>query len=98
MHSFYKTIHDEIFFGFRLLMNSEELRLFDKVRVFLDEDFSSAEHFTVSNHKFLFIRALNWVSAKFIITVTYLLLLLFSFFFLSLRFRRACNYNPIQLN
>ncbi|CAB0034226.1 unnamed protein product [Trichogramma brassicae] len=30
----------------RLLMSSEELRLFDKVRVFLDEDFSSAEHFT----------------------------------------------------
>lgn len=28
-------------------MSSEELRLFDKVRVFLDEDFSSAEHFTV---------------------------------------------------
>ncbi|XP_008206104.2 inositol polyphosphate-5-phosphatase A isoform X2 [Nasonia vitripennis] len=27
-------------------MSSEELRLFDKVRVFLDEDFSSAEHFT----------------------------------------------------
>ncbi|XP_043268162.1 inositol polyphosphate-5-phosphatase A isoform X2 [Venturia canescens] len=30
----------------RLLMSSEELRLFDKVRVYLDEDFSSAEHFT----------------------------------------------------
>ncbi|XP_014297636.1 uncharacterized protein LOC103570213 isoform X2 [Microplitis demolitor] len=30
----------------RLLMSSEELRLFDKVTVFLDEDFSSAEHFT----------------------------------------------------
>ncbi|XP_044011997.1 inositol polyphosphate-5-phosphatase A isoform X1 [Aphidius gifuensis] len=30
----------------RLLMSSEELRLFDKVRVFLDEDFSSAENFT----------------------------------------------------
>ncbi|KAJ8686768.1 hypothetical protein QAD02_022562 [Eretmocerus hayati] len=30
----------------RLLITSEELRLFDKVRVFLDEDFSSAEHFT----------------------------------------------------
>lgn len=28
-------------------MSSEELRLFDKVRVYLDEDFSSAEHFTV---------------------------------------------------
>ncbi|KAG8041675.1 hypothetical protein G9C98_000673 [Cotesia typhae] len=30
----------------RLLMSSEELRLFDRVTVFLDEDFSSAEHFT----------------------------------------------------
>ncbi|KAF7383928.1 hypothetical protein HZH68_014685 [Vespula germanica] len=29
-----------------LLMSSEELRLFDKTRVFLDEDYSSAEHFT----------------------------------------------------
>lgn len=28
-------------------MSSEELRLFDKIRVFLDEDYSSAEHFTV---------------------------------------------------
>ena len=28
-------------------MTSEELRLFDKVRVFLDEDYSSAENFTV---------------------------------------------------
>lgn len=33
---------------FRLLMSSEELQLFDKVRIFLDEDYSSAEHFTVS--------------------------------------------------
>lgn len=30
----------------RLLMASEELRLFDKVRVYLDEDFSSVEKFT----------------------------------------------------
>ncbi|XP_049958900.1 uncharacterized protein LOC126475247 isoform X1 [Schistocerca serialis cubense] len=30
----------------RLLMSSEELRLFDRVRVYLDEDYSSAEHFT----------------------------------------------------
>lgn len=30
----------------RLLMSSEELRLFDKVRVYLDEDYSSAENFT----------------------------------------------------
>jgi hypothetical protein len=29
-------------------MSSEELRLFDKVRVYLDEDYSSAENFTVS--------------------------------------------------
>jgi hypothetical protein len=29
-------------------MSSEELRLFAKVRIYLDEDFSSAEHFTVS--------------------------------------------------
>lgn len=29
-----------------LLMSSEELRLFGKVRIFLDEDYSSAEHFT----------------------------------------------------
>ena len=28
-------------------MSSEELRLFDKVRVYLDEDYSSAENFTV---------------------------------------------------
>ncbi|XP_034254215.1 uncharacterized protein LOC117653000 isoform X2 [Thrips palmi] len=30
----------------KLLMSSEELQLFDKVRIFLDEDYSSAEHFT----------------------------------------------------
>ncbi|XP_049823389.1 inositol polyphosphate-5-phosphatase A isoform X2 [Aethina tumida] len=29
-----------------LLMSSNELRLFDKIRVFLDEDYSSAENFT----------------------------------------------------
>lgn len=29
-----------------LIMSSNELRLFDKVRVYLDEDYSSAEHFT----------------------------------------------------
>ncbi|KAI5713472.1 hypothetical protein M8J76_000114 [Diaphorina citri] len=33
-------------FFVKLLMSSEELRLFDKVRIFLDEDFSSAENFT----------------------------------------------------
>lgn len=35
-------------------MSSEELRLFDKVRVFLDEDFSSAEHFTVRDKLYCF--------------------------------------------
>ncbi|XP_045473491.1 inositol polyphosphate-5-phosphatase A isoform X1 [Harmonia axyridis] len=30
----------------KILMSSNELRLFDKVRVFLDEDYSSVEHFT----------------------------------------------------
>ena len=32
-------------------MSSGELRLFDKIRVFLDEDYSSAEHFTVGEYK-----------------------------------------------
>lgn len=31
-----------------LLMSSSELSSFDKVRIFLDEDYSSAENFTVS--------------------------------------------------
>ncbi|XP_015839278.1 inositol polyphosphate-5-phosphatase A isoform X3 [Tribolium castaneum] len=30
----------------KLLMSSNELRLFDKIRIFLDEDYSSAENFT----------------------------------------------------
>lgn len=30
----------------QLLINSDELRLFDKVRIYLDEDYSSAENFT----------------------------------------------------
>lgn len=30
-------------------MDSDELRLFDKVRIYLDEDYSLAETFTVSN-------------------------------------------------
>lgn len=30
----------------RLLMASEPLKLFDKVRIYLDEDYSSAEKFT----------------------------------------------------
>lgn len=34
-------------------MSSEELRLFDKIRVFLDEDYSSAEHFTVSKKQLI---------------------------------------------
>lgn len=33
-----------------LLMSSNELRLFDKVRVYLDEDYSSAENFTVCTY------------------------------------------------
>lgn len=32
-----------------LLSSSKELKSFDKMRVFLDEDYSSAEHFTVSH-------------------------------------------------
>lgn len=32
----------------KLLMSSTKLRLFNKIRVFLDEDYSSAENFTVS--------------------------------------------------
>lgn len=31
-----------------LLMSSNKLRLFDKVRIYLDEDYSSAENFTVT--------------------------------------------------
>lgn len=31
----------------QLLINSNELRLFDKARIYLDEDYSSAENFTV---------------------------------------------------
>lgn len=31
----------------QLLITSDELRLFDRVRVYLDEDYSSAENFTV---------------------------------------------------
>lgn len=30
------------------LCESEQLKDFNRIRVFLDEDFSSAEHFTVS--------------------------------------------------
>lgn len=35
-----------------LLMSSNELRPYDKVRVYLDEDYSSAEHFTVGYTQF----------------------------------------------
>lgn len=31
----------------KLLISSNELRLFNRIRVFLDEDYSSAENFTV---------------------------------------------------
>lgn len=44
-------------------MSSEELRLFDKIRVFLDEDYSSAEHFTVSK-KQLMIKEIYFIMDK----------------------------------
>ncbi|XP_025834536.1 type I inositol 1,4,5-trisphosphate 5-phosphatase isoform X2 [Agrilus planipennis] len=37
-----------------LLMTSNELRLFDKVRIFLDEDYSSAENFTALGNFYFF--------------------------------------------
>lgn len=33
-----------------LLCEAEGFEQFDRIRVFLDEDYNSAEHFTVSNH------------------------------------------------
>ncbi|XP_026685998.1 uncharacterized protein LOC103518378 [Diaphorina citri] len=42
----YEQSMQHVEFFVKLLMSSEELRLFDKVRIFLDEDFSSAENFT----------------------------------------------------
>lgn len=39
----------------KLLTSSDELRLFDKVRVYIDEDYSSAENFTVRNDVFAFL-------------------------------------------
>lgn len=50
-------------------MSSEELRLFDKIRVFLDEDYSSAEHFTVSKKQlmmkeifhYIYILHISWI-------------------------------------
>lgn len=44
-------------------MSSEELRLFDKIRVFLDEDYSSAEHFTVGK-KQLMIKKIYFIMDK----------------------------------
>lgn len=49
-------------------MSSEELRLFDKIRVFLDEDYSSAEHFTVSCDIF-FISDVRLSEAIFVIKI-----------------------------
>lgn len=51
-------------------MSSEELRLFDKVRVYLDEDYSSAENFTVSMNYYIvsikpsFVCACVWGHAR----------------------------------
>ncbi|PSN56232.1 hypothetical protein C0J52_00396 [Blattella germanica] len=42
----YKCSMKHVEFFVRLLVSSEELRLFDRVQVFLDEDYSSAENFT----------------------------------------------------
>lgn len=38
---------NELFFSFRRLLTSEELIHFDRIRVFLDEDFENSERFTV---------------------------------------------------
>jgi inositol polyphosphate 5-phosphatase INPP5A len=35
----------------KVLCESKELEDFDRVRIYLDEDFSSAEHFTVSERR-----------------------------------------------
>ncbi|KAG8229883.1 hypothetical protein J437_LFUL009747 [Ladona fulva] len=43
----------------RLLMASEELRLFDKVRVYLDEDFSSVEKFTALGNFYFIHESVN---------------------------------------
>lgn len=47
-------------------MSSEELRLFDKIRVFLDEDYSSAEHFTVSKKQLMMKEIYSIISIYFI--------------------------------
>jgi hypothetical protein len=36
----------------KLLCESEDLHDYNKIRVFLDEDYNSAEHFTVSSSSF----------------------------------------------
>ncbi|BES96826.1 type I inositol-1,4,5-trisphosphate [Nesidiocoris tenuis] len=43
----------------KLLMESEELRLFDKVRIFLDEDYSSAETFTALGNFYFIHETIN---------------------------------------
>jgi hypothetical protein len=72
------------FFFFRLLMSSEELRLFDKVRVYLDEDYSSAENFTVSM-KYLNMCVLN--------SLLYVLNIIFKdFFFVNCCICNSCKW------
>lgn len=43
-------------------MESDELKMFDKVRIYLDEDYSSAENFTVSINTSQYIFILFWLS------------------------------------
>ncbi|KAJ8917854.1 hypothetical protein NQ315_010767 [Exocentrus adspersus] len=43
----------------KLLMTSNELRLFDKIRVFLDEDYSSAENFTALGNLYFIHKSLD---------------------------------------
>ncbi|XP_018576970.1 type I inositol 1,4,5-trisphosphate 5-phosphatase isoform X2 [Anoplophora glabripennis] len=43
----------------KLLMSSNELRLFDKIRVFLDEDYSSAENFTALGNLYFIHKSLD---------------------------------------
>ncbi len=44
------VIHDlyVTYAGYRALLSSDELQQFDRVRVFLDEDFTAIDQFTVS--------------------------------------------------
>ncbi|XP_056637779.1 inositol polyphosphate-5-phosphatase A isoform X2 [Diorhabda sublineata] len=46
----------------KLLMSSNELRLFDKIRIFLDEDYSSAENFTALGNLYFVHQSLNNIS------------------------------------